>query len=45
MNHEYWVLMVEYPISWVITGIACNIAYYRIRGKEFSRIRAARAEG
>lgn len=33
MVHEFWVLMIIYPISWVVTGIAMMIAYYCIRRK------------
>ena len=25
--HEFWGLMIIYPISWVVTGIAMMIAY------------------
>lgn len=33
MVHEFWMLMIIYPISWVVTGIAMMIAYYCIRRK------------
>lgn len=33
--HEFWVLMIIYPISWVITGIAMMIAYTIIKKKSF----------
>lgn len=33
MVHEFWMLMIIYPISWVVTGIAMRIAYYCIRRK------------
>lgn len=33
--HEFWVLMIIYPISWVITGIAMMIAYTITRKKSF----------
>lgn len=29
--HEFWVLMIIYPISWVVTGIAMMIAYTILR--------------
>ena len=28
--HEFWMLLIIYPISWVVTGIAMMIAYYVI---------------
>ena len=31
--HEFWVLMIIYPISWVVTGIAMMIAYTLLRRK------------
>ena len=33
MVHEFWMLLIIYPISWVVTGIAMTIAYYCIRRK------------
>ena len=33
--HVFWVLMIIYPISWVITGIAMMTAYYIVRRKCF----------
>lgn len=33
--HEFWVLMIIYPISWVITGIAMMIAYTITKKKSF----------
>lgn len=33
--HEFWVLMIIYPISWVVTGIAMMIAYWILRRKIF----------
>ena len=32
--HEFWVLMIIYPISWVVTGTAMIIAYARMERKE-----------
>lgn len=31
--HEFWVLMIIYLISWVVTGIAMMIAYTLLRRK------------
>ena len=31
--HEFWVLMIIYPISWVVTGIAMMIPYTLLRRK------------
>jgi putative MATE family efflux protein len=36
MHHTIIMLMIVYPISWVITGTAMNIAYFRIRKKAFA---------
>lgn len=38
MHHTMEVLLIEYLISWIITGTAMNIAYFSIRKKEFARI-------
>ncbi len=35
MVHEFWVLLIIYPISWVVTGIAMMIAYYFVKRKVF----------
>lgn len=35
MVHEFWMLMIIYPISWVVTGIAMMIAYYFVKKKVF----------
>ena len=32
--HEFWMLMIIYPISWVVTGTAMSIAYVRMERKE-----------
>ena len=32
--HEFWMLMIIYPISWVVTGTAMIIAYVRMERKE-----------
>ena len=34
MVHEFWVLLIIYPISWVVTGTAMIIAYARMERKE-----------
>ena len=31
--YEFWVLIIIYPISWVITGIIMVIAYHIIKRK------------
>lgn len=36
--HEFWVLLIVYPISWVITGIAMIISYLIIRRKVEGRM-------
>lgn len=33
MVHEFWVLMIIYPISWIITGIAMMTAYGMLKRK------------
>lgn len=35
MVHTFWMLMIIYPISWVVTGIAMMIAYYFVKKKIF----------
>ena len=35
--HEFWVLMIIYPISWVVTGIAMMTAYCLLKRKLFKR--------
>lgn len=37
MVHEFWVLMIIYPISWIITGIAMMIAYGMLKRKIFKK--------
>ena len=37
--HEFWVLMIIYPISWVVTGIAMMIAYTLLRRKGILRLK------
>lgn len=31
--HEFWVLIIMYPISWIVTGIIMVIAYHIIKRK------------
>jgi len=31
--HEFWVLIIIYPISWIVTGIIMVIAYNIIKRK------------
>ena len=31
--HEFWVLIIIYPISWVVTGIIMIVSYLRLRKK------------
>lgn len=35
MVHTFWMLLIIYPISWVVTGIAMMIAYYFVKKKIF----------
>lgn len=37
MVHEFWVLMIIYPISWIITGIAMMTAYGMLKRKIFKK--------
>ncbi|MGI6095670.1 MAG: MATE family efflux transporter [Lachnospiraceae bacterium] len=37
MYHSYEVLMIVYPVSWVLTGIMVMTAYFLIRKKEFKK--------
>lgn len=39
--HDFQLLMIIYPISWVITGISMMIAYHRVKKKELGRIQPA----
>lgn len=34
MVHTFWVLMIIYPISWVVTGVTMMIAYCLVRRKK-----------
>lgn len=35
--HEFWVVMIIYPISWVLTGSMMLLAYYLLRRKLFEK--------
>ena len=35
--HEFWVVMIIYPISWVLTGSMMLLAYYLLRRKLFRK--------
>lgn len=35
MVHEFWMLLIIYPISWVVTGIAMMVSYYFVRKKSY----------
>ena len=35
--HEFWVLVIIYPISWVVTGIVMTSAYYIVRKRAFAQ--------
>lgn len=35
--HEFWVLLIIYPISWIITGAVMIAAYLIVRGKVNAR--------
>lgn len=37
MVHEFWMLMIIYPISWIITGIAMMIAYGMLKHRIFKK--------
>lgn len=37
MVHEFWVLMIICPISWIITGIAMMIAYGMLKHRIFKK--------
>ncbi len=42
--NEFWILMIVYPISWVITGAAVLISYHVISRREYRKPVAAAAE-
>ena len=43
-HRSYLMLMIVYPVSWVITGTAVTVAYFIIRRKEFAQIGKRRAD-
>ncbi|MGI6117621.1 MAG: MATE family efflux transporter [Bilifractor sp.] len=36
--HSMVILLIVYPVSWVVTGTSMNIAYFSMRKKEFARL-------
>lgn len=34
---QFWVLLIVYPISWTLTGLAMTVAYYVIAAKAYKR--------
>lgn len=43
-HRSYLMLMIVYPVSWVITGTAVTVAYFITRRKEFAQIGKRRAD-
>ena len=39
MYHNYCALLIVYPISWVLTGTAVTLAYFRVRKREFAKLK------
>ena len=39
--HTYDMLLMVYPVSWLITGTSVLIAYFIIRKREFKKVSAA----
>ena len=37
--HNYCTLLIVYPISWVLTGTAVTLAYFRVRKCEFRKLK------
>lgn len=37
MVHEFWVLLIIYPISWVVTGLIMMIAYEIVKKRVLER--------
>lgn len=37
MVHEFWVLLIIYPISWVVTGLIMMIAYEIVKKRVLGR--------
>lgn len=44
LKHDFLLLLVVYPISWVVTGTAMNIAYAVVSKREFAKIQKQPAE-
>lgn len=40
MYHNYCALLIVYPISWVLTGTAVTLAYFRVRKREFAKLKS-----
>ena len=40
IHHTLPFLLIVYPVSWVVTGTAMNLMYFRIRKKEFAKLSA-----
>lgn len=38
--HDYCALLIVYPISWVLTGTAVTLAYFRVRKREFAKLKS-----
>ena len=38
--HNYCALLIVYPISWVLTGTAVTLAYFRVRKREFAKLKS-----
>lgn len=44
LHRSYFILMLVYPASWVITGTAVTIAYFITRKKEFANMHKRKAD-
>ena len=40
MYHNYCALLIVYPISWILTGTAVTLAYFRVRKREFTKLKS-----
>lgn len=38
--HNYCALLIVYPISWVLTGTAVTLAYFKVRKREFAKLKS-----
>ncbi|MCR5468457.1 MAG: MATE family efflux transporter [Lachnospiraceae bacterium] len=43
MHHEFYILMLVYPISWVLTGTVMTTVYFVTRRKVFATLRGNKA--